>query len=303
MHGPIGSFATVHGTPVALAVATATDNHEAQSYVAFMRLGENVPTSPQSFIATMQSYTGSENWFYVDDRNIAVYQSGWFPEHAAGSNPDLPIWGTGQWDWKGFDPRTHDYDRLPASANPRSIDPAQGYLVNWNNAIAHGWRVAAGDWENGPVVRATMLQDDLGAALRSGPVDLAKLTDMVTGPSLTSDLRGMAVWPWLHDVLGNGGSNPQLQQLIALLNGWAQAGAQRRSTTAGGVVADSADRRDPAHWRSRRASVTANTVPNMTLSASWGTSGRARIAGNDLPITPTLTTPITNPAAAPHSAG
>ncbi len=239
VHGPIGSFATVHGTPVALAVATATDNHEAQSYVAFMRLGENVPTSPQSFIATMQSYTGTENWFYVDDRNIAVYQSGWFPEHAAGSNPDLPIWGTGQWDWKRFDPRTHDYDRLPASANPRSIDPAQGYLVNWNNAIAHGWRVAAGDWENGPVVRATMLQDDLGAALRSGPVDLAKLTDMVTGPSLTSDLRGMAVWPWLHDVLGNGGSNPQLQQLIALLNGWAQAGAQRRSTTAGGVVADS----------------------------------------------------------------
>jgi acyl-homoserine lactone acylase PvdQ len=239
VHGPIGSFATVHGRPVALAVATATDDHEAQSYVAFMRLAENVPTSPQSFIAAMQPYTGSENWFYVDDRNIAVYQSGWFPEHAAGSDPDLPIWGTGQWDWKGFDPSTHDYDRLPASANPRSIDPPQGYLVNWNNAIAHGWRVAAGDWENGPVVRATMLQDDLGAALRSGPVDLAKLTNMVTGPSLTSDLRGMAVWPWLHDVLGNGGSNPQLQQLIALLNGWAQAGAQRRSTTADGLVDDS----------------------------------------------------------------
>ena len=30
-------------------------------------------------------------------------------------------------------------------------------------------------------------------------------------------------------------------------------------------------------------------------------SGRPLIAGNDLPITPTLMTPITNPAAAPHS--
>jgi acyl-homoserine lactone acylase PvdQ len=239
VHGPIGRLATVHRVPVALATSIATDGHEAQSYVAFMRLAENVPTSPQSFIAAMQPYTGSENWFYVDDRNIAVYQSGWFPEHAAGSDPDLPIWGTGRWDWKGFDPGSFSYRRVPASANPRSVDPPQGYLVNWNNAIAHGWRVAAGDWENGPVVRATMLQDDLNTALRSGPVDLAKLTGMVTAPSLTSDLRGMAVWPWLHDVLGSGGSNPELRQLIALLNAWAQAGAQRRSTTSGGVVANS----------------------------------------------------------------
>ncbi len=239
VHGPIGRFATVYGVPVAFATAADTENHEAQSYVAFMRLAENVPTSPQSFIAAMQPYTGSENWFYVDDRNIAVYQSGWFPQHAAGSDPDLPIWGTGQWDWKGFKPSTDGYDRLPASANPRSIDPPHGYLVNWNNAIAHGWRVAAGDWEDGPVVRATMLQDDLDAALSSGPVDLAKLTDMVTGPSLTSDLRGMAVWPWLHNVLGGGGSNSELRQLIALLSGWAQAGAQRRSTATGGVVDNS----------------------------------------------------------------
>ena len=239
VHGPIGRFATVHGVPVALATAADTENHEAQSYVAFMRLAENIPTSPQSFIAAMQPYTGSENWFYVDDRNIGVYQSGWFPQHAAGSDPDLPIWGTGQWDWKGFDPSTDGYDRLPASANPRSIDPPQGYLVNWNNAIAHGWRVAAGDWENGPVVRATMLQDDLNSALSGGPVDLAKLTGIVTAPSLTADLRGMAVWPWLHAVLGTGGSNPLLRQLIALLDGWAQAGSQRRSTSAGGVVDDS----------------------------------------------------------------
>ncbi len=239
VHGPIGRFATVHGVPVALATAADTTGHEAQSYVAFMRLAENVPTSPQSFIAAMAPYTGSENWFYVDEHNIAVYQSGWFPQHASGSNPDLPIWGTGQWDWKGFDPNRDAYDRLPASANPRSIDPAQGYLVNWNNAIAHGWRVAAGDWEDGPVVRATMLQDDLNAARGSGAVDLAKLTDMVTGPSLTSDLRGMAVWPWLHKVLGSGGSSSALTQLIALLNGWAHSGAQRRATTSDGTVDDS----------------------------------------------------------------
>jgi acyl-homoserine lactone acylase PvdQ len=238
VHGPIGRFATVHGTPVALATEKATDGHEAQSYVAFMRLAENVPVSPQTFIAAMRPFTGSENWFYVDNKNIAVLQSGWFPRHARGSNPDLPIWGTGKWDWRGYNPATHDYERLGDSANPTAINPPQGYLVNWNNALAHGWRVAAGDWENGPVVRATILQDLLGGALGHGPVDLAAMTGMVTAPSLTADLRGMADWPWLRRVIGPSGG-PRVQQLVSLLNSWSAAGSQRRALARSNYVADS----------------------------------------------------------------
>jgi acyl-homoserine lactone acylase PvdQ len=234
VHGPVGRFAMVHGVPVALSVAAATLDHETQSYVAFMRLAENVPTSPQNFIAAMRPYTGSENWFYVDNKNIAVYQSGWFPRHARGTNPDLPIWGTGRWDWRGYQPAGHGYRRLPASANPRSIDPPQGYLVNWNNALAHGWRVAAGDWSSGPVVRASMLLDLLHGALRRGPLTLANLTGMVTAPSLTSDLRGMAVWPWLRRVIGRS-RNRQVRGLVSLLAGWARQGSQRRSTGSGTV--------------------------------------------------------------------
>ena len=235
VHGPIDSYGTSGGVPVALSVAAATAGHEAQSFVAFMRLAENKPTSPQTFIQAMRAYTGSENWFYVDDRNIAVLQSGWFPVHRRGTDPDFPIWGTGQYDWKGYQPSTQDYDRLPASANPVSIDPRSGYLVNWNNAIAHGWRVAAGDWSSGPVVRATMLQDDLDSALASGPVNLTKLTGMVTAPSLTSDLRGMAVWPWLRRVIGRS-SNASARQLVSLLQTWSANGSQRRSLTFGGDV-------------------------------------------------------------------
>jgi acyl-homoserine lactone acylase PvdQ len=237
VHGPIDAYATVHGVPVALAVAAATAGHEAQSYVAFMRLAENVPSSPQTFIEAMHAYTGSENWFYVDDRNIAVYQSGWFPRHARGSDPDLPIWGTGRWDWRGFEPLSYgyDYSRLPAAANPHAIDPRQGYLVNWNNAIAHGWRVAPGDWENGPVTRATILQDLLARALRRRPVTLATLTGMVTAPSLTADLRGIAVWPYLRRVIG-GARGARLRHLVAILQNWYANGSQRRSLTFDGDV-------------------------------------------------------------------
>jgi acyl-homoserine lactone acylase PvdQ len=238
VHGPIGSYARVRGVPVALAIAAATHEHEAQSYVAFMRLAENVPTSPRSFVAAMRAYTGSENWFYVDRRNIAVLQSGWFPVHARGTDPDLPIWGTGRWDWRRFQPATNGYARLSGTHNPTAINPKQGFLVNWNNAIAHGWRVAAGDWSNGAVVRATILQDLLSSALRHGKVDLAALTGQVTAPSLTADLRGMAVWPWLRRVIGRGGGR-QVRQLVGLLNGWAASGSQRRATGGSNVVVDS----------------------------------------------------------------
>jgi acyl-homoserine lactone acylase PvdQ len=168
-----------------------------------------------------------------------VLQSGWFPRHARGTDPDLPIWGTGQWDWQGFDPATYDYRRLPASANPTAVDPARGYLVNWNNAIAHGWRVAAGDWVNGPVHRASMLLHGLRGALGHKPVDLASLSRLVTAPSLTQDLRGLADWPWMRRIIGTG-ADPQTRQLVALLDAWSKAGSQRRDLNGDNVVDDSA---------------------------------------------------------------
>jgi acyl-homoserine lactone acylase PvdQ len=238
VHGPIGRFARVHGQAVALAIAPATHRHEAPSYIAFMRLAENRPTGPRSFIAAMRPFSGSENWFYVDEKHIAVVQSGLFPEHARGSDPDLPIWGTGRWDWRGFRPSTYGFRSLPASANPRSIDPPQGYLVNWNNALAHGWRVAAGDWENGPVTRATILLDLLHKALRRHHLTLAGITGAVTAPSLTADLRGMAVWPWLRRVIGRV-RNPRVHRLVSLLDGWTRSGSQRRGERGRNVVRDS----------------------------------------------------------------
>jgi hypothetical protein len=82
------------------------------------------------------------------------------------------------------------------------------------------------------VVRATILQDLLNGAIRRGRLDLAGLTGAVTAPSLTADLRGMAVWPWLHRVIGRS-RDPRVRRLVSLLNGWAVAGSQRRA--AGGV--------------------------------------------------------------------
>ena len=228
------------GVPVALAIAAATSGHEAQSYVAFMRLAENVPTSPQSFIAAMRAYTGSENWFYVDRREHRRAPVGLVP----GARPreqsrpadlgDRPV-GLA----RASSPRPTATRGSRRSANPTSIDPKQGYLVNWNNAIAHGWRVAAGDWENGPVVRATILQDLLSSALRHGRVDLAGLTRR--GDRAVVDRGSAREWRCGRGCAGSSGeaATRRFANWSALLNGWAAAGSQRRAAGSSNVVDDS----------------------------------------------------------------
>ena len=44
------------------------------------------------------------NWFYADDRDIAMYSSGRLPLRSAGVDPGLPTIGTGRYEWRGFLP-------------------------------------------------------------------------------------------------------------------------------------------------------------------------------------------------------
>ena len=111
VHGPVFGFARVHGAPVALVRSTAVYGHGLRSVVAFELLAENKAATPQAFVADMHHFTGNENWFYVSSRHIGWLASGWFQRHAPGTDLEMPIWGTGQWDWKGFVPGTHNYTR------------------------------------------------------------------------------------------------------------------------------------------------------------------------------------------------
>lgn len=65
----------------------------------------------------------SFNWLYVDDAHLAFFHSGWYPVRARGVDPDLPTWGTGDWEWRG---------RLDWRLQPQEIDPATGWAVSWS---------------------------------------------------------------------------------------------------------------------------------------------------------------------------
>lgn len=77
----------------------------------------------QHFEAAVKLVPTSHNFIYADKTgNIAYWQAGKIPLRPAGFDARLPFPGDGSAEWPG--------GTLPI---PTSINPAQGYLANWNN--------------------------------------------------------------------------------------------------------------------------------------------------------------------------
>ena len=70
----------------------------------------------------------SINYFFADtDGDIAYYHLGLHPIRPEGYDLRLPAPGTGEYEWRGF---------LPKSENPHASNPDGGLLINWNNQPA-----------------------------------------------------------------------------------------------------------------------------------------------------------------------
>ena len=83
------------------------------------------------FEAGMRMVTWNENTTYADaDGHIAYWHPGVFPVRSSSWDSRFPAPGTGEHDLRGVVP----FDRMP-----HAVDPAVGYLANWNNKPAVGW--------------------------------------------------------------------------------------------------------------------------------------------------------------------
>jgi penicillin amidase len=128
---------TVHG-PV---VATTPDGAMARSvqYAMYGReletvngiLAWNRADTLEEFEAGVRQTTWNENVVYADaDGRIGYWHPGLFPRRSSGWDSRFPAPGTGEHDQRGF---------VPFEQLPQSVDPAVGYLANWNNKPAAGW--------------------------------------------------------------------------------------------------------------------------------------------------------------------
>jgi acyl-homoserine lactone acylase PvdQ len=220
--------ATVDGHPVALTQQRSTFFGELDSAVAFVQLMNGTVRDPASFATAMSSVTGSFNWLYVDDDDLSFFHSGLYPVRAAGVDPDLPSWGTGRWEWKGF---------LSEAAHPQQVNPSRGWLTSWNNKPAKAWRAADSNWGYGPVHRSEMLSDRLAARVPSGAVTRADMV-RIMADAATVDLRGQEDLPVLLDLIGTPPAD--LSQAVGLLRTWLDRGAHRIDRDGDGEYEDQA---------------------------------------------------------------
>jgi acyl-homoserine lactone acylase PvdQ len=269
VYGPVVATGTIRGAPVAFARADATYGHLADTIVPLAEIADGAVDSAQSFVRLVRAAPFSLNWFYVDRAHIAWTLSGRYPRHrtvkvrthgrtlTAGPSPVAPIPGTGAWDWPGFRSdatapggmTTFSGDVAAGDRLPHAIDPPSGFIANWNNKPAPGWRASDDDYYFGPVHRVSLYRRRLGAAFAAaagGRIDEANLVSLVEDADLV-DLRGSLVLPWLLRVAGSGDTT-QTRQLIAILRAWVASGAHIRDLNGDGLDDDGPANRVMDAW-------------------------------------------------------
>jgi acyl-homoserine lactone acylase PvdQ len=239
VHGIVSKRGMVDGQPVAYAKLRSTYFHEADSARAFADM--NRPSRVQNasdFQQVMSKINFTFNWLYADDRDIAYFNSGDNPVRASGTDPEFPTWGTGQYDWQGWDPvidpssdttagGTNIAQYTPFSEHPQVVN--QNYISSWNNKQAPGYRAAEDNYSYGPNHRVQSLDERIQAGIAGrNTMSLQELIDaMEDGGSV--DLRGSQVLPLLLDVINSSGSlTPAQSNAVNTLQAWVNSGAHRR---------------------------------------------------------------------------
>src|SRR4029450_3071943 len=72
-HGPVVGYATVGGKRIAISAQRSTRGRELLSLKAFYDLNTGRVDSAKDFLQTMNGVEFSFDWFYADDRDIAMF--------------------------------------------------------------------------------------------------------------------------------------------------------------------------------------------------------------------------------------
>jgi acyl-homoserine lactone acylase PvdQ len=225
-HGPVIGYAAVGGKRVAISVQRSTRGRELLSTPAFYDLNTGRVTSAKDFVATMNKVEFSFNWFYADDRDIALFSSGRLPIRAAGTDPALPTVGNGDYDWRGF---------VPFTGHARGINPPSGVILNWNNRPAADVGAADSNFSYGPVHRNDLLRAAVAGRKKHS---LATVTGAMN-KAATQDLRIVRVWPVIRDVLRTGSApSARAEAAATLLENWRVSGSSRLDRDLDGRIDD-----------------------------------------------------------------
>jgi hypothetical protein len=194
--------------------------------------------SAQDFQRAAEHIGYAFNWFYVDSKDTAYYNSGTNPVRKAGVDPNLPIKASQQYEWQDWDPDTNTARYTPAAEHPQSIN--QDYYISWNNKQAQDF--TSSGFGNGSVHRGNLLDGRVKALVANGgKVSRASLTKAMS-EAAGADLRAEQVLPDLLRVIDKAAvTDPALAATVQKLKEWQQSGSLRRETTKGSKVYNHAE--------------------------------------------------------------
>jgi len=221
--GLVTGRATIKGKPVAYVRLRSTYGHEVDSARGFSDFNNpDRMRDAHDFQRAAAKIGYTFNWLYVDDRDIAYFNSGNNPQRAPGVTGQLPM--PARLEWRGFDPDRGTAAYTSFGKHPQAID-GQPYITSWNNKQARGYAGADTNLYSS-VFRSQMLDREIEQRI-AGPkkIDLPGLVDAM-GSAATTDLRGAFVLPLALDVIGTP-ADPRLAAAVAELRAWVADGAHR----------------------------------------------------------------------------
>ncbi len=233
---------TVHGPIVATAPGQAPTSGLARSLALAMWMRElqtisgilqwNRSENLEEFTAGVAKVTWNENTAYADaDGNIAYWHPGLYPVRSPKVDLRFPAPGTGGYEWQGF---------LPFHAMPHAVNPAQGYLANWNTKPSVGWQEEASIDPGQPAGAFQRVQDIISQIQGRRDLDLASLAQIDRYIGVT-DHRARAFVPLLLALRGRPGLAPLQQAALAKIAAWEFAAYDPPAGVELGVSTDTTD--------------------------------------------------------------
>jgi penicillin G amidase len=223
VHGPV--IASYPSENIAFSQQLYFFGREGQSAVQLLSLG--FATNVKRFERTINKVEASLNCMYGDNSgNIAYFHRGVLPHRPATVDPRLPLPGTGEADTI----RLTEGRRMPTA-----INPALGYIAQWNNKPILGW--PADDQRElwGGADRVQVLLDQLAAAKAANhPITASDVAGYMK-TAATTDFFAPRVFPYLRaavDALPPATPDlPQLDAAADLIGAWL-------SSAGGALLAD-----------------------------------------------------------------
>jgi acyl-homoserine lactone acylase PvdQ len=229
--GVVIARARIGGQPYAYTKLRVTYNHEVDpSALGFADFNNpNEMRNPQDFMQAANTIAYTFNWFYVDDKHIAYFNSGANPVRPDNVDPNLPTFGRPPFLWQNYDPVTATEDLEPQAAHPHVVD--QTYLTSWNNRQAPDYNTGYSSLYRSQPLDGRIKDEIAGA----GKVNLQELISAMETAG-TVDLRGARVLPWILKVIDTQPvTDPALHEPLQWLRAWAAAGGHRIDRDKNGI--------------------------------------------------------------------